>query len=161
MNGADDLTGAMDEVAYAAARAATKAVAEAQQVTIAKQARADDVSPVVHALARAADAGDRVRRLEDIGFTQRSLARMTGASERSVRNWRTTGTISVAFDERLRDIADIVLILDGTLTPRGIVQWFNARLRYLGNQRPADLLHGRDIEPVREAARAFVEGSYL
>jgi hypothetical protein len=138
-----------------------KAAAEAQHVTIAKQTRADDVSSVVHALARAVDAGDRVRRLEEIGFTQKSLAWMAGASERSVRNWRTTGMISVAFDERLRDVADIVLTLDGTLTPRGTVQWFNARLRYLGDQRPTDLLHVGDIERVREAAEAFVEGSYL
>lgn len=83
-----------------------------------------------------------------------------------MRNWRTTGTISVAFDERLRDVADIadivlVLVLDGSLTPRGIVQWFNARLRYLSGQRPADLIHVGDIEPVRVAARAFVEGIYL
>ena len=81
-----------------------------------------------------------------------------------MRNWRTTGTISVAFDERLRDvadIADIVLVLDGSLTPRGVVQWFNARLRYLSGQRPAYLIHVGDIEPVRVAARAFVEGIYL
>lgn len=126
---------------------------------IANQSRVGkDISPAVRALARAVDAGDRVHRLEDIGFTQKSLAWMAGASERSVRNWRTTGTISVAFDERLRDVADIVLVLDGSLTPRGIVQWFNARLRYLSGQRPADLIHGGDIEHVREAAEAFAEG---
>ena len=131
-------------------------------MAIAKQTRAgDDISPVVRALARATDASDRVRRLQEIGFTQKSLAWMAGASERSVRNWRTTGAISVVFDERLREVADIVLLLDGSLTPRGIAQWFNARLRYLGGRRPADVIHGGDIELVREAARAFVEGSYL
>jgi hypothetical protein len=131
-------------------------------MAIANQSRVGkDISPAVRALARAVDAGDRVRRLEDIGFTQKSLAWMAGASERSVRNWRTTGSISVAFDERLRDVAEIVLVLDGSLTPRGIVQWFNARLRYLSGQRPADVIHGGDIEHVREAAEAFAEGSYL
>jgi hypothetical protein len=156
------LTGTLGAVTFAAAEPVMTMATEAQDVAIAKQVRADDdISPAVRALARATDAGDRVRRLQEIGFTQKSLASMAGASERSVRNWRTTGTISVAFDERLRDVADIVLLLDGSLTPRGIVQWFNARLRYLGGQRPADVIHGGDIELVREAARAFVEGSYL
>lgn len=118
-------------------------------------------SPPVRALIRAADAADRVRRLTDIGFTQKALAQMVGASDRSVRNWRTTGSISPLYDDRLRDLADLVALLDGTLTPRGIVQWFGARLRYLGGERPADMLHAGRRDRVREAAEAFVAGSYL
>ncbi len=112
-------------------------------------------------LARAVEAGAVVRALEKLGFTQKTLAWATGANERSVRNWRTTSAIRSGFDERLREVRELVLILDETLTPRGITQWFTARNRLLGGQRPVDLLHTGDVEAVRRAAVSFVEGSYV
>jgi hypothetical protein len=121
----------------------------------------EQFSAGVRAVLRATDAGDRVRRLEELGFTQKALAWMVHANERSVRNWRTTGRISPLYDARLRDLAALVAELDGSLSPRGIVPWFNASLRYLGDERPADLLHIGEIERVTEAARAFAAGSYL
>jgi hypothetical protein len=71
------------------------------------------------------------------------------------------GRIWPLYDARLRDLAALVAELDGSLDPRGIVQWFNASLRYLGGLRPADLLHVGEIERVTEAAQAFAAGSYL
>ncbi len=112
-------------------------------------------------LARAVEAGAVVRALEQIGFTQRTLAWVTGASERSVRNWRTTSAIRPGFDDRLRDIREIALLLDGSLAPRGVVQWFTARNRVLGGQRPADVLRNGDIEAARKAAISFVDGGYV
>ena len=112
-------------------------------------------------LARAVEAGAVVRALEKVGFTQKSLAWATGANERSVRNWRTTSAILPRYDERLREVREIALLLDETLTPRGITQWFNARSRLLGGQRPIDLIRAGDIDAVRRAASSFLEGGYV
>lgn len=112
-------------------------------------------------LARAVEAGAVVRALESLGFTQKTLAWAIGANERSVRNWRTTSAIRPAFDERLRDVREIALLLEGTLSPRGIAQWFTARNRQLSTRRPVDALHDGDVDAVRHAAVSFVEGGYV
>lgn len=119
------------------------------------------LSPATRDLERAVEAGSVVRALERVGLTQRMLAWATGASERSVRNWRSTSAIRPRYDERLREIRDIVLLLDETLTPRGIAQWFGARNRLLSGRKPIDVLHDGDFETVRAAAASFVEGAYL
>jgi len=112
-------------------------------------------------LARAVEAGAVVRALERIGLTQKTLAWATGANERSVRNWRTTSAIRPEFDERLRDVREVALLLEDTLTPRGIAQWFTARNRLLSGRRPVDALHDGDTEAVRQAAVSFAEGGYV
>lgn len=112
-------------------------------------------------LARAVEAGAVVRALERIGFTQKTLAFATGAHERSVRNWRATSAIRPEYDERLRDVREIALILEPSLTPRGVTQWFSARNRVLGGRRPIDDLHDGRVEDVRRAAISFAEGGYV
>jgi hypothetical protein len=112
-------------------------------------------------LARAVEAGAVVRALEKIGLTQKTLAWATGANERSVRNWRTTSAIRPEFDERLRDVREVALLLEDTLTPRGIAQWFTARNRLLSGRRPVDALRECDTEAVRQAAVSFAEGGYV
>lgn len=112
-------------------------------------------------LARAVEVGAVVRALEAMGFTQKTLAWATGANERSVRNWRTTSAIRPEFDERLRDVREVALLLEDTLTPRGIAQWFTARNRILSGRRPVDALHQGDTEAVRQAAVSFAEGGYV
>lgn len=117
--------------------------------------------PEMRELARAVEAGAVVRALERIGFTQRTLAWATGANERSVRNWRTTSAIRPEFDERLRDVREVALLLEDTLTPRGIAQWFTARNRLLSARRPVDALRAGDVDAVRQAAISFAEGGYV
>jgi hypothetical protein len=112
-------------------------------------------------LARAVEAGAVVRALEKVGFTQKTLAWATGANERSVRNWRTTSAIRPEFDGRLRDVREIALLLEDTLTARGIAQWFTARNRLLGGRRPVDALRDGEVDVVRQAAISFVEGGYV
>lgn len=112
-------------------------------------------------LARAVEAGAVVRALEKVGFTQKTLAWATGANERSVRNWRTTSAIRPEFDVRLRDVREIALLLEDTLTARGIAQWFTARSRLLGGRRPVDALRDGEVDVVRQAANSFVEGGYV
>lgn len=117
--------------------------------------------PEMRELARAVEAGAVVRALEKVGFTQKTLAQATGANERSIRNWRTTSAIRPGFDERLRQVQEIALLLEETLTPRGIAQWFTARNRQLGARRPVDALREGDVEAVRQAAVSFAEGGYV
>jgi hypothetical protein len=112
-------------------------------------------------LARAVEAGAVVRALEKIGLTQKTLAWATGANERSVRNWRTTSAIRPEFDERLREVQEIALLLEDTLTPRGIAQWFTARNRLLNGRRPVDAVREGNVDSVRQAAVSFAEGGYV
>lgn len=117
--------------------------------------------PELRDLGRAVEAGAVVRALERVGFTQQTLAWAIGANERSVRNWRATSAIRPEFDKRLRDIREIALLFEDTLSPRGIAQWFTARNRQLGARRPVDALHDGDVDAVRRAAVSFVEGGYV
>lgn len=96
-----------------------------------------------------------------MGLTQKTLAWATGANERSVRNWRTTSAIRPEFDERLRDVREIALLLEDTLTPRGVAQWFTARNRLLDGRRPVDALHEGNVDAVRQAAVSFAAGAYV
>jgi hypothetical protein len=120
-----------------------------------------DWQPEIRELARAVEAGAVVRALERMGFTQKNIAWATAANERSVRNWRTTSAIRPVFDERLRDIQEIALLLEGSLSPRGIAQWFTARNRQLSARRPVDVLRNGDVDAVRRAAVSFAEGGYV
>jgi Protein of unknown function (DUF2384) len=112
-------------------------------------------------LDRAVEAGDVVLRLRDYGLTQASIARATGATIRTVRNWQETSAIRPRNDERLRELREIVLLLRETLTPRGVGQWLNARNRLLGGRRPIEVLAEGRSKPVRDAANAYVEGAYV
>lgn len=113
-------------------------------------------------LDRAVEVGEVVRRLrDDYGLTQSAIAKATGTSARSVRNWEATSAIRARNDERLRDLREIVLIFGETLTARGVGQWLRARNRVLNGRRPIDVLAEGRMEAVRDAARAYVEGAYV
>ena len=113
-------------------------------------------------LGRAVEVADVVRRLrDDYGLTQSAIAKATGTSARSVRNWEATSAIRARNDERHRDLREIVLILSETLTTRGVAQWLTARNRPLNGRRPIDVLAEGRMEVVRDAAKAYVEGAYV
>lgn len=112
-------------------------------------------------MRRAVAANDVVRALTEYGFTQRQIASATGATDRTVRNWATTGAIRPVYDERVRELSDIALLLSETMTARGVTQWFGARNRLLGGERPAELIARDEVGPVRRAAASLVEGNYV
>jgi hypothetical protein len=116
---------------------------------------------VATALDRAVEVRDVVNALAGIRLTQADLARATGASERSVRNWKRTSAIRPEYEERLQDVRDIALILQDSLTPRGVGQWFRARNRMVGGRRPVELIREGELAKVKEAAQAFVDGAYV
>lgn len=113
------------------------------------------------ALDRAVEVKDVVAALSDFRLSQADLARATGASERSVRNWKKTSAIRPEYEERLRDVREVVLVLEDSLTPRGVGQWLRARNRMLQDRRPLEMIAEEKVEPVMKAARAFVDGAYV
>jgi len=106
-------------------------------------------------------ASEIVRALSRLGMTQKQIASATGATDRSVRNWATTGAIRPAYDERIRELSEISLMLSETATPRGVTQWLNARNRLLENKRPVDLIAEGKADQVRQAAESLVAGDYV
>jgi predicted transcriptional regulator len=125
------------------------------------QARSAQLSNPFRDLRRAVAANDIVRALTRVGFTQKQIANATGATDRSVRNWATTGAIRPTYDERIRELSEISLLLSETMTARGVTQWLNARNRLLGGERPVDLIARGEADRVRKAAESFVEGAYV
>src|SRR3954453_8809256 len=95
------------------------------------QARSAQLSNPFRDLRRAVAANDIVRALTRVGVTQKQIANATGATDRSVRNWATTGAIGPTYDERISALSEISLLLSETMTARGVTQWLNARNRLL------------------------------
>lgn len=112
-------------------------------------------------LDRAIEADEIVAALREYGFTQADVAAATGVSERSVRNWANDTPLRRRHEERLQALRQIVLLLDDSLTPRGVGQWFRAHQRMLDGRRPLDVLADGDFDGVRQAAAGFAEGSYV
>jgi hypothetical protein len=112
-------------------------------------------------LERAIEVRDVVHGLRQYGLTQAEIGTATGAKARAVRNWQRTSATRRRTEDRLRELQEIVLLLQRTLTPRGVGQWLRARNRVLQGRRPLEALAAGDVEAVREAAEAFVEGSYV
>jgi transcriptional regulator with XRE-family HTH domain len=102
-----------------------------------------------------------VHGLRQFGLTQAEIGVATGAKVRAVRNWERTSATRRRTEDRLHDLREVVLTLQRTLTPRGVGQWLRARNRVLQGRRPLEALAAGDVEAVREAAEAFVEGSYV
>ncbi len=113
------------------------------------------------ALGRAIEVKDVVEALSEFKVSQADLATATGASERSVRNWKKTSAIRPEYEERLRDVQEVALILQDSLTPRGVGQWLRARNRMLGGRRPLEMIAKGKVKEVIRAAQAFVDGAYV
>jgi hypothetical protein len=118
-------------------------------------------APPAVPLERAVEAADVVHALRQFGLTQAAIALATSASARSVRNWQRTSAIRPQAEDRLRDLREIALLLQETLTRRGVGQWLRARNRLLGGRRPLEVLAAGDTRAVREAAAAYVDGAYI
>lgn len=112
-------------------------------------------------LERAIEVSHVVHGLRQYGLTQAEIGAATGAKARAVRNWERTSATRRRTEDRLRDLREIVLLLQRTLTSRGVGQWLRARNRVLQGRRPLEALAAGDVPAVREAAEAFVEGSYV
>lgn len=109
------------------------------------------------------DASENVRYLRrQAGLTEVDLADGTGASPRTVRRWAQERTQpQTRYQRHIDDLRTIVQLLEDSLTAKGMRQWLRSRNRYLGGQRPIDLLRENQFDRVHEAAQAFREGYYV
>ncbi len=115
----------------------------------------------VQRLGRAVEAGEIVVALRPFGLSQAAIARATGTSDRSVRNWKRTSAIRESNATRLWSLREIVLVLEKTLTPRGVGQWMRAPNRLLKGRAPLEVLADGGVAAVREAADAYLYGAYV
>lgn len=120
-----------------------------------------DVASGPLGLKGAVEARDIVVRLQRRGLTQVVIAEATDTNTRSVHAWKAGANPRRPKYDRLAALRDVVAVLDGSLTDRGIAQWLTARNRYLEGRRPVDRLAQGHIEEVVEAATAYTEGVYL
>lgn len=111
-------------------------------------------------LERAVEAPEIVRALRSYGVTQAEVGAVTGVTDRAVRGWERSSIRPERYD-RLAELRDLVALLSDSLSARGVGQWLHARNRLLGGERPIDLLVAGRFEEARQAAQAFVEGSYV
>lgn len=109
-------------------------------------------------IERAVEADEIVAALRTYGFTQADIASAVGVTDRAVRDWAHEKPLRRNNEERLQALRQIVLLLDDSLSRRGIGQWFRAHHRLLGGRRPLDVLAEGDFDAVREAAAAFADG---
>jgi len=115
----------------------------------------------VSALDRAVEVRDVVETLRALGLTQDAIARASGVSAKSVQNWVRTSAIRPAHEDRLRALREIALVLQDTLSARGVGQWLRAPNRLLKGRRPIEELAAGRVDDVRNAAVAYVEGAYV
>lgn len=111
-------------------------------------------------LERAVEAPEIVRALKSYGVTQLDVGSVAGVSDRAVRAWAQSVARPARYD-KLANLRDLVLLLSDSLTPRGVGQWLHARNRLLGGDRPIDVLAAGRVQSVRNAAQAFIDGSYV
>lgn len=112
-------------------------------------------------LERAIEADEIVAALRTYGFTQADIASAVGVTDRAVRDWLHEKPLRRGNEERLQALRQIVLLLDDSLTRRGVGQWFRAHNRSLDGRRPLDVLVEDDFDAVRQAAAAFADGAYV
>jgi transcriptional regulator with XRE-family HTH domain len=102
--------------------------------------------------------------LDEHKLTQREIARMTGADERSVRRWLASHDsikIQRRYTSTVDDLRDLLGILGSTLPGEQFARWLRARNRYLRGARPLDVIAEGHYEQVREAGEAYADGSYV
>lgn len=94
------------------------------------------------------------------GLSDIDIATAVGATDRSVRRWRSGA--DPASPTRYRNQIDdlrmsfAVLLEGGTLGNEGAVHWLRARNRDLDDGRPLDALRAGQFDRVRAAALAFL-----
>lgn len=88
------------------------------------------------------------------GIDQKALAALLGCDARTIRSWKSGDTASVRKNpERIVLVAQLVFDLRNSMSPRGILAWFERPRHQLSERTPKELL---DADP-KEAARPLRE----
>lgn len=113
-------------------------------------------------LMRAVEASDLVVAFKDYGVSQADLATVAEVDPKTVYAWKAKSARPRATSyTRLDGLRDVVSVLSDSLTSRGVGQWLHAQNRALGGKRPLDVLREGNQQAVLEAARSFIDGSYV
>jgi hypothetical protein len=116
---------------------------------------------MVTSIDRAVEPQEIIGVLRAFGLSQGDIAVAASVSDRTVRAWKANGHIGRDSEVRLHELRQVVLLLQDSLTPRGVGQWLRAPNRLLAADRPLDALRDGRAEEVRKAAAAFAEGAYV
>jgi hypothetical protein len=73
------------------------------------------------------------------GVPARDLAKLLGVSQKTVGTWRTGGAVE-RNAARVIVVAQLLTYLRASMTPRGLMMWFEAARPQLGDQTPLELL---------------------
>lgn len=113
-------------------------------------------------LGRAVEASDFVRAFKGYGVSQADIAQVVQVDVETVYAWKATGAKpgDTAYS-KLEDLREIILALSDSCTARVVGQWVHAQNRILDGQRPLDALREGQQQKALEAAKAFVDGSYV
>lgn len=91
------------------------------------------------------------------GVPMSDVARIFGVSTKTVGKWKAGGMVARERN-RVIAVAQIVSYLYGTLTPAGIVMWFDATRPALDGRRPIDLLE-EDVATAHGLLTSLARGS--
>lgn len=104
-----------------------------------------------------------MRIVEDVtnsGLTQAELAKVVGATVRTVQNWTSGNTRPRGKSaERLLDVSQIVKALGEVYRDEGIQIWLRSRNRNLGGRRPIELLAGGALDELLAEVDNIVQGA--
>lgn len=99
---------------------------------------------------------------DEIGLTERDIARATGSHIRSVRRWLAGTEPNQERADRIDDLRIVVSELGGMLDARGIVAWLRNRNPLLDRERPLDVLAtSGGFDQVTAAAGALLSVDYV
>lgn len=83
---------------------------------------------------------DETAALRTYDFTQADIVTAVEVTDRAVHDWLHEKPLRRGNEERLQAIRQIVLLLDDSLSGRGVGRWFRAHNRLFGARRHLDVL---------------------
>ncbi|MHA7295191.1 hypothetical protein [Arthrobacter sp. HLT1-21] len=113
-------------------------------------------------LAHAVEASEFVKAFGGYGVSPSDIARVVQIDVDTVCAWKADGAKprQSAYTQ-LVGLREIILVLSDSLTPRGVGQWLHSKNRLLDGKPPLDALCEGQQQKALEAARVFVDGSFI
>lgn len=137
-----------------------KPLSDGDDRDVRNSAAEDLVSRLFDRLAYVEGPVEVVRVLhEDLGLTEKDLAKATGVRHESVSRWLAGAVNNVHARDSINDLRYVVMALlrTGTMTLPRIAYWLCARNIYLGIE-PVEAIAEGDFERVVEIGLAHAEG---